>query len=288
MSDQMTIEAYLAEGGLLTSPANAPPRYRGELLRLMATFVDSELAGAAGFADVINAAPGIKQRIAAARIVLEKTDHASRVLEIMESFGADATRYAVHHPWAARIGRDVDIGATRQGGDMRLSVFHYPLQGWIDAVVMNVLMGKAVDVQLEEFSRVSYSPLAEVFRGIAPREARHAELGVEGLHEITATEDGRAHASASVAYWRPTGRRELRRRQFPAFRSPRALRSPSHAERQTAGEMERVCRHRPPRGEARVVRPPRWAAPGGTGPRSGRPTAKAARPDQLEYLTEQP
>ncbi len=202
MSDQMTIEAYLAEGGLLTSPANAPPRYRGELLRLMATFVDSELAGAAGFADVINAAPGIKQRIAAARIVLEKTDHASRVLEIMESFGADATRYAVHHPWAARIGRDVDIGATRHGGDMRLSVFHYPLQGWIDAVVMNVLMGKAVDVQLEEFSRVSYSPLAEVFREIAPREARHAELGVEGLDEITATEDGRARAGASVAYWR--------------------------------------------------------------------------------------
>ena len=61
--------------------------------------------------------------------MLEKTDHASRVLEIMESFGADATRYAVHHPWAARIGRDVDIGATRHGGDMRLSVFHYPLPG---------------------------------------------------------------------------------------------------------------------------------------------------------------
>jgi ring-1,2-phenylacetyl-CoA epoxidase subunit PaaA len=177
MSDQMTIEAYLAKGGLLTSPANAPPRYRGELLRLMATFVDSELSGAAGFADTINAAPGVKQRIAAARIVLEKTDHANRVREIMESFGADAARYAVHHPWAARIARDADIGTTRHGGDMRLSVFHYPLQGWTDAVVMNVLMGKAVIIQLEEFSRVSYAPLAEVFRAIAPREARHAELG---------------------------------------------------------------------------------------------------------------
>ncbi len=203
VSDFMTIDDYLTKGGVLTSPANAPPRYRGELLRLMATFVDSELAGAAGFADMINAAPGIKPRMAAARIVLEKTDHAHRVLEIMESFGADAARYAVHHPWAARIDRDADIGATRHGGDMRLSVFHYPLRDWIDAVAMNTLMGKAVNVQLEEFARVSYAPLAEVFREIAPREARHAELGLEGLQQIVANESNRAAARASIDYWRP-------------------------------------------------------------------------------------
>ena len=80
---------------------------------------------------------------------------------------------------------------------------------------MNVLMGKAVNVQLEEFSRVSYSPLAEVFRGIAPREARHAELGVEGLQEITATEDGRAHVGASVAYWRPRVAASFGGAEFP-------------------------------------------------------------------------
>ena len=146
MSDTLPIEDYLAQGGVLSSPANVPPRYRGELLRLMASFVDSELAGSAGFADTINDAPGIQERIAAARIVLEKTDHAGRVLEIMESFGADGDRYAVHHPWADRLPRDADIGAARQGGDMRLSVFHYPLLGWIDAVVMNVLMGHASSV----------------------------------------------------------------------------------------------------------------------------------------------
>jgi 1,2-phenylacetyl-CoA epoxidase catalytic subunit len=86
---------------------------------------------------------------------------------------------------------------------MRLSVFHYPLQGWIDAVAMNVLMGRAVGLQLEEFSRVSYAPLAEVFREIAPREARHAELGLEGLIRIVSTEEGRGGARRSIAYWRP-------------------------------------------------------------------------------------
>ena len=199
----MSIEDYLAHGGKLTSPGNVPARYRGELLRLMASFVDSELAASAGFADTINDAPGIKSRIAAARIVLEKADHAERVLRLMADFGVDTERYEDVHPWAARVARNADLGAQRHGGDMRLSVFHYPLTGWIDAVVMNVLQGLAARVQLAELSQVSYQPLAEVFRAIAPVETRHAELGIEGLAQIAQTEAGRAAAEASIAYWRP-------------------------------------------------------------------------------------
>ena len=201
--ETMPIEDYLAQGGVLTSPANVPARYRGELLRLMATFVDSELAGSAGFADTINAAPGITARIAAARITLEKADHAERVLALMGDFGADEGRYAVHHPWADRLPRDADIGQARHGGDMRLAVFHYPLEGWVDAVTMNVLQGLAAEITLEELSHASYAPLAETFRAIAPREKRHTELGIAGLTEIAATDEGRASARAAVAYWQP-------------------------------------------------------------------------------------
>lgn len=199
----MSIEDYLAHGGKLSSPGNVPARYRGELLRLMASFVDSELAASAGFADTINDAPGIKSRIAAARIVLEKADHAERVLKIMAEFGVDTALYEGVHPWAARLARDADIGATRQGGDMRLSVFHYPLEGWVDAVVMNVLQGLAAKVQIGEMAQVSYQPLAEVFRAIAPVEARHAELGLEGLAHLVTSEEGHEAAESSIAYWRP-------------------------------------------------------------------------------------
>jgi len=202
-TETMPIEDYLAQGGVLTSPDNVPARYRGELLRLMASFVDSELAGSAGFAGTINDAPGIQERISAARIVLEKADHAGQVLKIMEDFGADGGRYAVHHPWAQRLSRDADIGAARREGDMRLSVFHYPLQGWVDAVVMNVLMGEAGVIQLRELSHVSYQPLAKVIRGILSREIRHLELGVAGLARIAATSAEREAAMESIAYWRP-------------------------------------------------------------------------------------
>jgi 1,2-phenylacetyl-CoA epoxidase catalytic subunit len=202
MAEDMSIESYLAAGGVLTNPANVPPRYRAELLKLMATFVDSELAGAAGFADVINAGPGIKERIAAAKIVLEKTDSAGKVLKIMGDFGADTGRYANHHPWTARLERQADIGQQRSEQDMRLAVFNYPLDGWGDAVVMNLLMGRAVAVQLEELCGVSYQPLAEALRDIAPLERRHAELAEEGLGRLLESA-GAAALQASVDYWWP-------------------------------------------------------------------------------------
>jgi len=202
MAEDMSIESYLAQGGVLSNPANVPPRYRAELLKLMATFVDSELAGAAGFADIINEGPGIKERIAAAKIVLEKTDNADRVLRIMGDFGADTERYANHHPWTARLDRDADIGTSRSEHDMRLAVFNYPLEGWTDAVMMNLLMGRAVAVQMAEFSMVSYQPLAEAFRAIAPIEARHAELAEEGVVKLL--ENGETTAlQDSLDYWWP-------------------------------------------------------------------------------------
>lgn len=201
MSEQSDITDYLAEGGKLSAPDNAPPRYRAELMRIMASFVDSELAGAAGFADCINTGPGVKERIAASRIVLEKHDHAERVLNIMGEFGANTDRYMQVHPWTERIDRAEDIGARRPGGDMRLNVFWYPIEGWADAVVMNVLMGKATVVQLEELSQCSYQPLAEIFRDILPRERRHMELGMEGLARLQQAPSD--DLNTSLDYWRP-------------------------------------------------------------------------------------
>ncbi len=202
MTDEMSITSYLAQGGVLSNPSNVPPRYRAELMKLMATFVDSELAGAAGFADIINEGPGIKARIAAARIVLEKTDHAEKVLRIMGDFGADTERYADHHPWTARLEREADIGQSRTKHDMRLAVFNYPLEGWADAVVMNLLMGRAVVLQLEELSHVSYQPLAEAFRAILPVETRHAELAEEGLMVLVEAQ-GPDGLQELVDYWWP-------------------------------------------------------------------------------------
>ena len=202
MADTMEISEYLSKGGRLTNPANVPTRYRAELMKIMATFVDSELAGAAGFANVINAGPGIKERIAAARIVLEKTDNADKILKLMGEFGANTDRYANHHPWEDRLPRDTAPGTPRSAHDMRLSVLNYPLDGWVDAVVMNLLMGLAVGVQITEFLGSFYQPFAEAIREITPREQRHTELAKEGLQKLITQGETEA-VNQSVAYWWP-------------------------------------------------------------------------------------
>ena len=203
MNIEMNITDYLSQGGVLTSPGNVPPRYRAELLRMMASFVDSELAGAAGFADIINLGPGLKERIAAARIVMEKFDHADRVLGLMGEFGADVERYANDKAWTDRLERDAPVGAERVNNDMRLAVFNYPLDGWADAVVMNLLMGCAVRVQLSEYESISYQPLAQTIRDIAPREADHLRLASEGVEKLISSGTDKAELEASVVYWWP-------------------------------------------------------------------------------------
>lgn len=203
MSDQVSLEEYLAGGGKLSSPANANARYRGEVMRLMAGFVDSEMAGASGFADCINMAPGLKERQIAARIVLEKFGHAQRVLKLMHEFGANTTRYVQHHPWARRMARDVDLGSRRADGDMRLNVFHYPIQDWCDAVAMNTLMGRATVIQLDELARCSYQPLADVMTGVLPAETQHADLGEAGLRQLLLDGHDQSTAQESVDYWYP-------------------------------------------------------------------------------------
>lgn len=203
VQSEENLARYVAGGGKLSSPDNATPRYRGEAMRLMAVFVDSELAGASGFADCINLAPGLKDRAIAARIVLEKLGHAEKVLKLMEEFGANTSEYVAAHPWAARLARSADLGTRRAQGDMRLNVFHYPIHGWLDAVAMNFLMGRATRVQLGDLERSSYQPLADAFAAILPVEIRHADLGETGLRKALAEGCDRNAAQASINYWYP-------------------------------------------------------------------------------------
>ena len=245
----MPIEDYLAQGGQLTSPANVPARYRGELLRLMATFVDSELAASAGFADTINTAPGITARIAACRITLEKADHAERVLALMGDFGADEGRYATHHPWADRLPRDAALGQARHGGDMRLAVFHYPIQGWTDAVVMNVLQGLAAAVTLDEMApRLLCPPRRDLPRHRAPANGATPTSGSPASPTSPPPRKAAPPRSEAIAYWQPKVADSFGTAELRPVRDAEALRPPPPPERGAARRLDR-------QGPARRSRP---------------------------------
>ena len=201
--EEAALIAHIGAGGKLGAEDELPAGYRGELTRLMVVFVDSEMAGAAGFADCINRAPGLRERATAARIVSEKFAHAEAVLALLERFGVNPPLYVRSHPWSARLDRSLDLGTRRIGGDKRLNVFHYPLEGWTDAVAMNMLMGTASAIQLSDLLDCSYLPLGAAMRTIVPREAEHAGLGEIGLAQVIARDGAALSAQASVSYWYP-------------------------------------------------------------------------------------
>ena len=202
----------IAAGHKIAAPAGdalrcagetVPNDYRSELLRLVVVFADSELAGAAGFCPFINRGPGVRERIVAAKIVTEKYVHAEMALKLLEAFGVNPTLYVRSHAWDSRLDRHVDLGTRRIGGDKRLNVFHYPLEGWEDAVVFNMLMGAATAVQLDEMAQSSYAPLAAAIAQILPREREHAQLGEGGVRQSVERSGSKTAVQAAVNYWHP-------------------------------------------------------------------------------------
>ncbi|MDP2824626.1 MAG: Phenylacetic acid catabolic protein [Sulfuritalea sp.] len=180
-----------------------PNGYRSELMRLVVVFADSELAGAAGFCPFVNRGPGLRERIIAAKIVTEKYVHADMALKLLEPFGVNPMLYVRSHAWDSRLDRHIDLGTRRIGGDKRLNVFHYPLEGWEDAVVFNMLMGAATAIQLAEMAQSSYVPLAAAIKQILPREQEHAQLGESGVRQAIERSDNKAAVQAAVNYWHP-------------------------------------------------------------------------------------
>jgi len=190
-------------GGTIGGPDDVTPGYRTELMRLMVVLVDSELAGAAGFADLVNAAPTLEDRVLAARMVSEKYAHASQVLALLEPFGVKPDLYLAEHAWAGRVDRSANLGTRRIGGDKRLNVFHYPLDGWLDALVFEILMGSASVTQLSDQAESSYAPFAEALTDVIAGEERHARRGEAALAGVIERSGRLARPQAAVDYWWP-------------------------------------------------------------------------------------
>lgn len=232
LRDESSLSAHLAGGGGVAAPEEMSAAYRGEIVRLMTVLTDSELAGAAGFADFVNRAPGLAERQALVRIAGEKLAHAGQVLELLRPFGVVPDLYVRTHPWQARIGREIDLGLRRIPGDKRLNVFHYPIQSWHDALLVNWLVGESLAIQLHDIAGCSYLPLADTIGTMAAREAILAALGEPMLKAAIGRDGSAGAAQVALDYWYPRaaatfGRMESER--FDIYRRYRLRRETNQA-----------------------------------------------------------
>lgn len=204
IKDDEKLIAKIAAGEKITQVEEMTSGYRSEVMRLMAVFADSEMAGAAGLAELINSAPRLKEKVAAARMVTEKLAHAETVLELLEPFGVNPNLYVQSYSWTARLSRHVNLGTRRVNGDKRLNVFHYPLEGWLDAVVFSFVMGAASVLQIDEISKCSYAPLATKMQMIQSQESKHVEWAGVALREIVqSSAEAKQQAQVLINYWYP-------------------------------------------------------------------------------------
>jgi len=201
--DEQSLLQHIAAGGKIAAPDDMSAAYRAEITRLLTVLADSELAAVAGFADWINRAPTFADRQAMVRIVGEKLDHAGQILDLLRPFGVVPELYLQSYPWAARIGRDVDLGLRRIPGDKRLNVFHYPLQSWEDALLVDLLVGQSLALQLRDLAGSSYAPLAAAIDRLAVREAILAGPAGPMLQAAVARPGNRGAVQVALDYWYP-------------------------------------------------------------------------------------
>jgi ring-1,2-phenylacetyl-CoA epoxidase subunit PaaA len=217
MRDEQSLIEHIKTGGRIETAEEMSAAYRGEIVRVMTVLVDSELAAAAGFADTINRAPGLAERQAMVRIVAEKLTHAGALLDLLQPFGVVSDLYLNTHPWAARIGRDIDLGLRRIPGDKRLNVFHYPLQSWNDALLVNWLVGNSLAIQLHDLADNSYAPLTRALAGMEQAESELAALSQPLLKPSVARDGGSQSMQVALDYWYPRAAATFGHRESDRF-----------------------------------------------------------------------
>lgn len=187
----------------INTPQEAQGPYCDVLLSLLSMFVDSQLAAAANFVDVFDFCPSVSDRVTAARVVLEKMDHADQFVQIMKEFGAETDKYMENYSWGARRERGGEAPTQALTRDKRNPVFDYPLLDWKDAMVWSVFVGHASNLQLQDLTKMSYAPAAELFEKITQNETAHNAVALESFHKYASDPANRNALQTSVDYWWP-------------------------------------------------------------------------------------
>ncbi|UXM96488.1 phenylacetate-CoA oxygenase subunit PaaI (plasmid) [Bartonella sp. HY329] len=227
------LKDYLKNGGRLLSIEEVIDPYREELLQTLAAFFDSELAVSAGFTCLLDMVPNIQMRVNVARLIAEKAEHAKALLDMMGEFGEKRPEYlnrlygAEGFDWAARLKRDSDLSLGASISlDKRVPVLYYPIENWLDAVIMYVLMEKAAYILIGELGQIFYKPLAMACQLVMTSERQHANLSREELLRLAkgAYKNGTLEKiEASFNYWLQRTRANFDPDNLPYFERLRAL-----------------------------------------------------------------
>lgn len=201
--DDRALLQKIASGKGVPGLQESSSKYRELATGILLQYADSEIAGSAGYAKAFPLAPSLLERIAIARITQEKLSLAQKTYELVSQTGVNIDKYIQGHCWEARLERNVSLGYRRTSGDKRVNALMYPLQGWCDLAVFTYLMAAMACLQLEDFSKSSFQPWAELAKSHLPVEASHREFGFACIEKLSLQESELRQMQLSMRYWFP-------------------------------------------------------------------------------------
>lgn len=191
----------IADGALIESWQETGGRFRELATGIILQFADSEMAGAAGFADFIKRSPTIDDRINISRMVTEKMTMAREAYALLEGLNFNSARYVNGHCFDSRVLRDSFLGFSRSSADKRVNALLYPLESFEDMLVFTYLLATMAKLSLKEFSEASFKPLRTMAAAWLVTESSHAELALTAIKARAGQSDSRTQMQLSLDYW---------------------------------------------------------------------------------------
>lgn len=199
-SEDEVLIGRIKEGALIESWEETTPRFREMASGIILTLADSEMAGASGFATMINKAPTLVSRLALVSMVECKMSMAQDAYAILDGLGMNTEKYFSIHAFDSRIMRSSHLGFSRSTSDKRLNALLYPLESWADVCVLTYLLATMACLVLDEFAKSSFVPLAQYAQKALPLERQHAAVGEAELINLL-TNNQELHVQLAFDYW---------------------------------------------------------------------------------------
>lgn len=166
---------------------NMPKRYQELLVKVLTIQADSELGGPHLYVEkwILNA-PTAEDQMLLAKTAAEEIDHHRKFAKVLKSLGVDVS-HLIH---------------TR-AEDRVLEIFHEPLETWADMGLFGAFIDRIGGYHLEDMSDCSYRPVARIIPRILEEEKMHIAHGLRILHQLCATEEGKAQVQRGLDHMYP-------------------------------------------------------------------------------------
>ena len=161
--------------------------YRKMVLTLMDKQASREVATAEVFGQCVLYAPTVEDKIRITRFQHEELKHFQLLAKIMSDLGVDMDAYV----------RDRQRAGARFTGDEA----DMQIRDWIDATLFNFMIDRAATLQLAEYTRGSYLPLAEANDAILKEEEGHKSFGEGCLEAMCQDATTRAEIQRRFNKW---------------------------------------------------------------------------------------